>query len=94
MLTLPPMATASVRQLVAATRAADAYRGLRIAPGEPRVTGRTCRSGSSTLRTRPTAPSRLDGVDVSLEPTVVDLVDDKLLDVTVDSGTVRSPCLP
>jgi Fe-S cluster assembly iron-binding protein IscA len=87
-LTLTPMATAAVRKLVAATEI-DADGGLRIAPGEPASDGpelslRIVDAPEDTDRTLET-----DGVHVFLEPTVADWLNDKLLDATVDSGTVR-----
>jgi Fe-S cluster assembly iron-binding protein IscA len=88
MLTLTPMATAAVRKLVAATET-DSDGGLRIAPGEPASDGpelslRIVDAPEDRDRTVET-----DGVHVFLEPTVVDWLDDKLLDATVDSGSVR-----
>jgi Fe-S cluster assembly iron-binding protein IscA len=88
MLTLTPMATAAVRKLVAATDS-DADGGLRIAPGEPANDGselslRIVDAPEDTDRTLET-----DGVHVFLEPTVAEWLSDKLLDATVDSGTVR-----
>ena len=88
MLTLTPMATAAVRKLVADMET-DAVGGLRIAPGEPEgdepeLSLRIVDAPDETDRTVET-----DGVHVFLEPTVVDWLDDMLLDATVDSGIVR-----
>lgn len=88
MLTLTPMATAAVRKLVADT-AVDEDGGLRIAPGEPSADGPDL---SLSLVSAPEATDRTietDGAHVFLEPTVAELLDSKMLDATVDDGTVR-----
>lgn len=88
MLTLTPMATAAVRKLVTDTEIDDDG-GLRIAPGEPSAGGPDL---SLSLVAVPEDTDRLiesDGVHVFLEPTVAELLDNKMLDATVDSGQVR-----
>jgi Fe-S cluster assembly iron-binding protein IscA len=88
MLTLTPMATAAVRKLVADTEM-DEDGGLRIAQGEPSAGSPDL---SLSLVAIPEDTDRLiesDGVHVFLEPSVAELLDNKMLDATVDSGTVR-----
>jgi Fe-S cluster assembly iron-binding protein IscA len=88
MLTLTPMATAAVRKLVADTEI-DEDGGLRIAPGEGSADGPDL---SLSLVSAPETTDRMietDGAYVFLEPTVAELLDNKMLDATVDSGTVR-----
>ena len=82
------MATAAVRKLVADTEVEDDG-GLRIAPGEA-STGTP--DLSLSLVSVPEATDRMietDGAHVFLEPTVAELLDNKMLDATVDAGTVR-----
>ena len=88
MLTLTPMATAAVRKLVADT---DTHTdcGLRISPTRSPADGAEL---SLSIVEAPGDSDRTvetDGVHVFLEPTVAELLDDKLLDATVDSGRVR-----
>jgi Fe-S cluster assembly iron-binding protein IscA len=88
MLTLTPMATAAVRKLVADTEI-DEDGGLRIAPGESSTDGPDL---SLSLVSVPETTDRMienDGAHVFLEPTVAELLDNKMLDATVDGGTVR-----
>ena len=88
MLTLTPMASAAVRKLVADTEIDDDG-GLRIAPGE---TSAGAPDLSLSLVSVPEATDRLietDGAHVFLEPTVAELLDNKMLDATVDAGAVR-----
>ncbi len=89
MLTLTPTASAAVRKLVTDTEVDDQTGGLRISPGDADAHDGTL---ALALVNGPEATDNeiaANGAHVFLEPSVAELLDDRVLDATVDSGRVR-----
>jgi iron-sulfur cluster assembly protein len=89
MLTLTPMAAAAVRKLVTDAAITGEDGGLRITPGEASESGPGL---ALSVVASPLETDRLveaDGAYVFLEPSVAGLLDDKLLDATLETGRVR-----
>jgi Fe-S cluster assembly iron-binding protein IscA len=89
MLTLTPTAAQAVCKLVADTQVDDRTGGLRISPGEDAGHSDTL---ALALVDRPEATDdevASEGAHVFLESTVAGLLDDKVLDATVEGGRVR-----
>jgi iron-sulfur cluster assembly protein len=85
MLTLTPIAAKAVCKLAADTDTG----GLRISPGESDVQSGTL---SLALVDGPEATDdeiSAEGAHVFLEPTVAEILDDKVLDAMVEGGRVR-----
>jgi iron-sulfur cluster assembly protein len=89
MLMLTPTAAAAVRKLVADTEVDDDTGGLRISPSDA-----DAHEGALALALV-NGPEATDdeidanGAHVFLEPSVAEILDDRVLDATVDSGRVR-----
>jgi Fe-S cluster assembly iron-binding protein IscA len=89
MLTLTPTAAAAVRKLVADTEVDDETGGLRISPSEADA------QGGSLALALVNAPEATDdnieanGAHVFLEPSVAEILDDRVRDATVEGGRVR-----
>jgi iron-sulfur cluster assembly protein len=89
MLTLTPTAAAAVRKLVSDTEVDENTGGLRISPGEDVEQGGTL---ALALVNGPEATDEdvsAEGAHVFVEPTVTELLDDRVLDAIVDGGRVR-----
>jgi len=88
MLTLTPTAAEAVRTLVARAEVDDETGGLRISAGDPAERGETL---GLALVNGPEATDdeiAAGGAHVFLEPTVAEILADRVLDATVESGRV------
>ncbi len=89
MLTLTPTAAAAVRKLVANTEVDDDTGGLRISPSDADAHEGTL--ALALVNGPETTDDEIDanGAHVFLEPSVAEILGDRVLDATLDGGRVR-----
>jgi Fe-S cluster assembly iron-binding protein IscA len=88
-LTLTPTAAKAVRKLVTETEINDGTGGLRISPGDADAHHGTLALALVNGPETTDDEIEADGARVFLEPTVAELLGDRVLDATAESGRVR-----